>query len=318
MLRLIIADANAKRPPVLDLEDPNVRAWRGIDGKISCYGYALDGEHWMHLPRLASYCFTASSDVVTAFPDPATQPDLIREWFYRLVLPIALQALKENWEVLHASAVRMRQGVVAFCAFSQTGKSTIAYGLSQRGHALWADDNVLLETSDQCVRAVHLPTFKIRLRPASARFFGIDPTGERTTLERDSSHLIETPPAPLVALCVLKRELEASNTEVVSIRRLLSSQAFTAVLDHALCFSLHDIKRKRQMMRHYLDLVARIPVFEVRFQEGLDKLPIILDRIEQAIDSALRDPLSLSKKRKGKEHLNYSGTLAAQGLWRSP
>lgn len=313
MLKLTIACADAVRPPILGFEDRNVRLWRDVDGIIYGYGYTLDGEHWIHMPHLASYRFSGTSDVVTAFPDPAARADLIIDRFYRFVLPMALQSVRAKWEVLHASGVRMPQGVVAFCAFSKTGKSTIAYGLSQRGYPVWADDNVVLDASDQCVRAVPLPTFNIRLRAGSAVFFGIDPTGERTTLEIDSSHLIETSPAPLAALFVLKRDLDASNSEIVSIRRLLSSHAFTAVLDHALCFTLHDTNRKRQMMQHYLDVVSQIPIFEVRFQEGLEKLPIILNRIEEAINSALPDPLSPLTERKSKKRLIFRGTLAAQG-----
>lgn len=312
MLKLTIARSDAPRPPKPGSNDPGVRLWCGFDGNIYCHGYTLNGDHWLHLQHVASYCFSPGSDVVTAFPEVAVLRDLVSDGFYRFVLPIALQALKREWEVLHASGVRMPQGVVAFCGTSTMGKSTLAYGLSQRGYPLWADDNVVLQTSGQSISVIHLPTYKVRLRPASAAFFGLTPTGERTTVEMEGSQQIPVPQAPLAALCVLKRDLEASHGEAVSIRRLLSSQAFTAVLDHALCFSLHDTNRKRLMMQHYLDLVARTPVFEVRFQEGMERLPIILNGIEEALNSEPTDLSSLWQEGK-KDHLT-SGALAIHGL----
>ena len=59
------------------------------------------------------------------------------------------------------------------------------------------------------------------------------------------------------------------------------------MLAHAYCFSLQDIERKRLMMQHYLDLTVNVPVFEICFQAGLEKLPTILDSIEQVIGIAL-------------------------------
>ena len=57
----------------------------------------------------------------------------------------ASTVLRRGWEALHASAVLSPQGVVAFCAGSGTGKSTIARGLSERGYQLCADDAVAVK-----------------------------------------------------------------------------------------------------------------------------------------------------------------------------
>ena len=38
------------------------------------------------------------------------------------------------------------------------------------------------------------------------------------------------------------------------------------------------------MVQQYLDLTARVPVFAVHFESGLDKLPMILDTIERVIN----------------------------------
>jgi hypothetical protein len=81
------------------------------------------------------------------------------------------------------------------------------------------------------------------------------------------------------------QNVEDEGAAAVRIRRMPSSQAFLDVLAHAYCFSLQDAERKRSMMNNYLDLVSRIPVFEVRFRAGLEMLPTVLDGIGELISN---------------------------------
>jgi hypothetical protein len=201
---------------------------------------------------------------------------------------MALQAV--NTEVLHASAVRAHHGVIAFCGVSEAGKSTVAFGLSRRGYPLWADDAIPFETSGGRVRAIPVP-FKIRLRPASASFFGKDQAMGQVPSGWDGADQAEREPAPLAALCLLKQlRAEQRDGRAVECLWLPPAQAFRAVLEHAYCcFGLEDVERKRSMMKHYLDLTARVPVCEVRFQPGLDNLSEILDGIEQDVFSTLAE-----------------------------
>ena len=66
---------------------------------------------------------------IVSLVKPGVSPDAIEETFERGVLPLALQA--RGIQVLHASGIETPQGVVAFCARSQTGKSTLAYACSR-------------------------------------------------------------------------------------------------------------------------------------------------------------------------------------------
>jgi hypothetical protein len=88
-----------------------------------------------------------------------------------------------------------------------------------------------------------------------------------------------TETAPLAAICVLRREV--SSALPVTVQRLSSAEALAAVLAHAWSFGLQNSERKRRMINHYLELVARIPIFDMSFQPGLEHLAAILDAIEQ-------------------------------------
>jgi hypothetical protein len=266
MLRLEFASAGAKAPALPSAGEVGTNGWPDNDGVLVAYGGLLDDDRgWMVLPRVGVYLFDA--EVVVAFPEDGASDSLVCDGYRRTVLPMALQALGR--EVLHASAVRRRDGILALCAVSGTGKSTLAYGLSRRGYPLWADDALLLDSRHDAVMTLPLP-FTVRLLPSAAAYFGAE-GGVFHHPERE---------APLAAVCVLERTDDGGD---VAVERLAAAEAFPAVLTHAYCFTLDDEARKRRMMTAYMDLVARVPVYRVRLRGGLERLPTVIDGVDRAV-----------------------------------
>ena len=280
MFHLTFAEPNALRRPVLDPANPDIELWRDNDGTICGHGGSLDGTYWMHLPGVATFRFSEEDGQITAIADTSAPRDQIADVYYRTVLPLALQA--RGIEVLHASAVRMRGGIVALCGIMETGKSTIAYALSRRGHSLRADDAVPFTTSGEAVRALSLP-FTIRLRPSSAAFFETERIRGRPSLRPDAATPVELSPDRLAAVFVMQRNPDELSSAPPSVTRLTASAAFASTLTHAYCFSLRNEVERGRMMQHYLDLAARVPIFELRFGAGLNWLPAITAAIEDAV-----------------------------------
>ncbi len=214
---------------------------------------------------MATFRFGPSGVEAIAREDVATEK--IRDAHRRTVLPLALQALGQ--EVLHASAVAVDDGAVAFCAKSGIGKSTVAYSLARRGHPACADDAVAVEFGRRGPELIPLP-FALRLRPASAAYYGED----AQTIE------VQHPVArqPLAAVCVLQREDKGAG-----VRRLGRAEAFPALLAHAYSFGLNDEPRRRRMVQHYLSLASEVPVLRVDLGPGLSTLAGTLDEIEAAV-----------------------------------
>jgi hypothetical protein len=269
MLPLTMSSGGLHPPAMPDEGDPTVTVWRDGDGTVCAYGQTVDGEHWVHLPAVGAFRFASGREHVAALSLPSASPELVLDAYRRTVLPLSLQALGR--EVLHASAVRMPPGLVAFCAVSGTGKSTVACGLSRRGYPLWADDAVCFDPSKPDVEALPLP-FALRLRPASAALFAAGAT--ELGSEKEAS------PARVAAVFVLERR---TSDAAVELRRLLPSVAFLETLTHAYCFNMDDQERRGAMARAYLDLVGRVPVFRLAFSEGLERLGEMLDLIEEAV-----------------------------------
>jgi hypothetical protein len=279
MLKLRIERTGTLVTPPARTLNPGFEVWRDGEGEVYAYAEDLGDKYCMHLPGLASFRFSSRGDEIAAAVSSATNEDLVVDAYRRRVLPMALQV--SGREVLHASAFRSSAGVIALCADSETGKSTIAFGFRSRGYALWADDLVAFEISDRGSRALSLP-FNMRLRPSAAALFDQD-SSEFVLAESDEDLTPGDDSAPLAAICVLRREV--AGTAPVVVRSLSSSQAFAAVLSHAWSFALHDGERKRRMINNYLELVARVPIFDIAFQPGLENLPAILDAIEDVVSA---------------------------------
>ena len=278
MTKLLIRREEAILRRMPNASDPGVQVWRDNDGMVCAYGYTANDEHYMQLPGLATFSFSNHSDDVVALAEPSAADEWIRDAYWRSVLPMVLQA--RGKEVLHASAVRTPHGVVALCAVSETGKSTIAFGLSQRSYDLWADDAVAFEVGERDVRAIPLQ-FRIRLRPASATYFGQPSTDPGELSDFVDGRQREALSAPLTAIFVLERE--ASEESVVKTEQLAPAAAVPALLTHAYCFSTEEPERMGQMVQQYIDLTLQTPVYVIRFQPGLPNLPAILDEIERVV-----------------------------------
>ena len=263
------------RPPLSSAEGLDrrgvrlVRTWRDSDDRVCAEGYVGLQTWWMRWPGVATFrCDRVGQ--VEAFAAAGIDPDRVLDLYQRTLQPLALQAL--GWEALHASAVHLGDGVMAFCGERGTGKSTIAYALAARGYRQAADDTLVFEPAAGTVEALVLP-FLPRLRPESAAL--LCPKGQN---ERAIGSPASTT-APLSAIVVLTRSEESAPV----MSRLDGGAAFAAILAHAHCFDPDDPATRRRVLEHYLETAAAVPVYSLRFAPGLGGLPRILDSIEAAV-----------------------------------
>jgi hypothetical protein len=268
---LTIASAgDSVEPPAWDDADPAVRAQRNLDGSIWAYSYAEGSDQWMHVPGVGSFRFGTSDGEAVVVPEPATPPvslSVIEDTYQRSILPMALHAHGDD-------------RVVAFCGRSQTGKSTVAYGLHRRGHRVWADDTLVFDASTDVVEAVPYP-HRMRIRAEAAEYFDLQELRRRDTSSWTALEQAQADPAPLGCIFLLERETGADTP--LETLRLPPAEALAGVLEHAYWFRLDDAERRRRMMAEYLALATQVPVFRMRFRAALDQLPDMLDRVESLV-----------------------------------
>ncbi|MGZ4356369.1 MAG: hypothetical protein ACXVRU_06125 [Gaiellaceae bacterium] len=248
---------------------------RGPDGEVYAYGTVDDaGLYTIYFSGVAWFTFQPPCAVIDVAAGPLATDELLLDLFRTTVQPLFLQVV--GYEALHASAVRTSRGVVAFSGTSGAGKSTLAYAFNRRGASLWADDVVIFDVeTPERVTAHQLP-YVARLREATRRFFVVD--GESPTIEE---HATESP-APLAAVVVLQPEPHARR----ELRQVPPVDALPLLLPHGFRFTLSDPELAHRTVAHYLELVSRVPVVELRFSHRLAQLPELVDELEELLHEA--------------------------------
>ncbi len=245
-------------------------------GLPSAFGWRHDDGLWVEVPDVATFQLPNGGAVLTAFPAESADSEAVQDAYYGAALPLVVQATR-GLEVLHASAVLVaaKDRVAAFCGISQSGKSTVAYGLAARGHVHWGDDALAFRVDPaRGATAVGLP-FTVKLRKSSAELFGVSP--DRVAVVEES----QWKSAPLAAVFLLEPGDAEQSGERVPIERLNSGDALHALLPNAYRFRPQTDERRRETMRSYLELVASVPIFRACFPRGLARLRGLLDELEQ-------------------------------------
>ena len=241
--------------------------WCDPGGVLLATGGSDNGQCWMHWPTIGLFVFDpAQGDVLVHAARDARQTD-IDDTYVRGVLPAVF--LAQGYEALHASAVLVRDRVVAFAAESGTGKSTLAAAIARICDAQWADDTTLCRIDSDAPTAVALP-FPQRL-DAAARV-------ALTTISGEPRFALPGSSAPLAAMYVVKRaDLRLGFAE---FRRVPEAVAFRRLLAHAHPFEL-IAGRSRQLIERMLLLASRIPVIELRVRSGLQHLPAVASLVSR-------------------------------------
>lgn len=271
---LVLVPSGGSQPLLPDDADGEVEVWAG-NGSFEAYGYTAGGYHWAHLPGTASFRFGMRGPEVVAIPDGGVEPGLVEDAYFRNVLPLVIQL--RGHEVLHASAVRTPEGVLALCGASGAGKSTLAHRLSARGHPVSADDAVVLDLDGARPTVLRVP-FRLGLGADAAVFFASEPP----TGETDDA---APPRSPLHAL-VIVQQWSQSDRPPVRITPLEPAEAFTALLPHAYYFRLSEQTRKALMLDRYLRLASSVPTFELAYRAGLGNVSTVLDLIDERVLAA--------------------------------
>jgi hypothetical protein len=182
---------------------------------------------------------------------------------------------------LHASAVAVEGGAIAFMAERGWGKSTTAAAMHSRGYGLVSDDITALQFEDTDEVPVVAPGYpQFKLWPEAAAFLGdvpedlprLDPGFEKRG--RPVAAAFATAPLPLKRIYVLDQG------EAPGIESLSPQEAFLSLLHHtygrqlfqAVGTSSHFLKCSR--------VVKSVPMLRLRRPYSLEALPEVAQLIE--------------------------------------
>jgi hypothetical protein len=261
-------------------------------GGVAAFLSRMSGGLGICFPKFAWYIFPeaeASQERIQIVIQPAATPARAQvraqviDHLMRAVVPLVLQS--RGIQVLHASAIRLKDGVLGLCGRSSSGKSTLAYALGKRGYEVWADDSLLISTTHRDVRTLRTPPVQLRLRPDSRKYFGevdrvsLATTGDDVELEFS----LKMNEAPLKALCLIHRISEKPQGAVWRCTRIYGHPAFTQILRLANYYNLAEIAEHRRISENCLNVASKVPIYNCRYRDGFDFIEDVVDEIEGSL-----------------------------------
>ncbi len=217
-------------------------------------------------------------------PLPGVEERLIRLPLLGTVLAVLLY--QRGFLVLHASAVAINSGVVAFLGGKGQGKSTMAATLYARGHYLMADDVVALDFSDP-TRPLVFPGFpQFKLWPeAAASALGDDPetlpqlTSGYEKRARRAADRFSSRPLPIKYLCVL------SQGSALALKPLQPQEAIVQLIANSYVARFGNQLLQgfgaSAHLRQCASLIESVPVYCLERPHSLSLLPTVAQLVEE-------------------------------------
>jgi hypothetical protein len=249
--------------------DPASRVWATADLAFLEY------------PGAGAYLVRGGRQIII---DPAANadPGVVRLFLLGPVLALLLHQRKHL--VLHASAVCMGGGAVAFVADKGMGKSTLAACLHARGNALVADDVVAIDTSS-AAPMVHPGFPQLKLFPESAALLTanacdlprVHPDYDKRAQRADAHFPTDTMP--------LKRIFVLGDGESHRIEPATGQHAFIELVRHS--YLLELLGPTAAWADHFQQAVAvarQAPVLRLQRKRSLAALPELAKLIEEELE----------------------------------
>jgi hypothetical protein len=206
----------------------------GIDGVVAheTQWWASRNEYLQRIPGVANFLVRNGCEVIV---EEAGAPAIdIRAY---LLSPI-FSALchQAGMYALHASSVRVGDGVAAFLGHSGYGKSTLAAHLARRGYAVISDDNCLLDPEGGAAETLVVPVAPaLKLWRNAVEQLGVEPEGLERVFSQNEKYRLRVSEVeerlPLRSIFFLEWAEEADApvrfTEVTGVLAVIKLMEFT-------------------------------------------------------------------------------------------
>lgn len=234
--------------------------------------------HWQDAGR---FLIRGGQEVVVE-PVSGVEERVLR--LYVLGPSLAILLHQRGRLVLHASAVEVDGGAVAFLGGAGWGKSTTAAALNARGYALVADDVIAIGPDGNGRPTLYSGFPQIKLWPEVAATLGVEPEEMallHPKLEKRAHRSIRkfsTQPLPLKRLYVLE------DGESLEVEPLKPQDALVELVRHSWCAR---VLREQETEEHFLQCVNLVKTIPVRRLTKPRSLPKLSELVRFVVDDAI-------------------------------
>ena len=239
-----------------------------------------DGSIHLRWPGLFEFLISADGDRIGCRNLDGTSPEALQDYLLGQVLSFAM--LLRGVEPLHATAVVVGGGAVAFLGDSAYGKSTLGSSFVCENHPLLTDDVLVLEQRGQQMLAhPGMPRIKLFPQMCGSRFQG----RECTPMNRFTHKTIfalnaqehQMSAIPLRALYVLSPP--RNRTSKLTLRRMSERKAFLSVLKNTFNDVLLNPMRLKRQFEFAATVATHVPVKSLSYPRTLSALPTVVQAV---------------------------------------
>jgi hypothetical protein len=255
-----------------------------VTGGARFRSLAREGEsHVICFWRRATFILSFDARRITCYPCRSASLEIVQQLLVGHVVPLVFA--DEGALALHASAVLVPQGVLAFVAETRGGKSTIASALGARGCSIVADDCAIVEVEDGGCR-VRPMDVGLRLWPGTVRM--LRGSGSRANRRahpavRKKRFAAQTlgmkthrQSEPLRRVYLLQPLRGARGPAIEQVSR---ADAVVALMVASFQLGMDEPERLRHAFELLSTLVVRVPVLRLYFPGGLRHVPAVVDAV---------------------------------------
>jgi hypothetical protein len=261
------------------------------DGRRNYYRFVrTDSGVILRFHGTADFVADAGFTSVTVHIDPEADPALVSVLVGGPL--IATKLILDGHLVLHASALNVHNGALAFVGMSGMGKSTLAALGLAAGYAPITDDVLRVDLPASGTPVVWPGSTELRLRPTVHSIVESSSQPRRTTADgrtamSTGSSFDRSLPLRCCVIPLPDREMTTP-----SIRVLEPFAALQRMLQFPRIVGWRDPTTSRQQFDHLATLCERIPVIEARLPWGppfaSDLVPRLLGCIEDELEVVLQ------------------------------
>lgn len=212
-------------------------------------------------------------------PLPGAPEDTVRAPLLGVVLGTILH--QRGIYTLHASAVSVENGAVAFIGQKGAGKSTTAAALHQRGHRLLTDDVMAVEFTEQGTFVVQPAFPRIKLQPDALSALGHEPTALPRLHNNLDKRIYSADRNFQPGATPLRRIYVLSWGDTCRSSQLSLTDGLVQLLSHA--YAARFLGADAAGEKHFRQsqaIVQQVPVHRLERPSDLDRLSDFLEFIE--------------------------------------
>ncbi len=254
--------------------------WLSHEGEETVLFLRTDTGVLLRFIGLADFALNFETKHATCTPEPGVPDETLSDLQFNQVIPLVMG--HDGELVLHASAVRVGEGVIAFLGATGRGKSTLAAAMARAGCPFLTDDGLILdETGGNYMVRPRRPI--LRLRPDSEAaildltetdFLDSDQVKSRVSARASIPFCDEA--LPLKALYLLPEPHPRDEPEIVP---LPPSAALPALMGHSFILDVEDRTRVRAHFDRVAYLARRADCFTLDFPRTYETLPSTVEAI---------------------------------------